>query len=110
MARKSVLALIAVVVIAAVVLMVLRRTNGSDNGVKLIKVERGTIVDKALAIGRIDPDNEIAIKSKISSLVDLFEALWKAGHTIMIITHDPNLPLRTERTITMRDGLISEGA
>ena len=42
-------------------------------------------------------------------IFDLFEELWKAGHTIMIITHDPNLPLRTERTIHMRDGLIHNG-
>lgn len=42
-------------------------------------------------------------------IVDLFEELWKAGHTIMIITHDPNLPMRTERTIHLRDGLIHNG-
>lgn len=43
-------------------------------------------------------------------IVDLFEELWKAGHTIMIITHDADLPMRTERTIHMRDGLIHNGA
>ncbi|MBI5869156.1 MAG: ABC transporter ATP-binding protein [candidate division Zixibacteria bacterium] len=43
-------------------------------------------------------------------IVDLFEELWKAGHTIMIITHDPNLPMRTERTIHMRDGRLENGA
>ena len=42
-------------------------------------------------------------------IVDLFEELWKAGHTIMIITHDPNLPMRTERTLHMRDGLLENG-
>ncbi len=42
-------------------------------------------------------------------IVDLFEELWKAGHTIMIITHDPNLPMRTERTIHLRDGRIDGG-
>ncbi len=43
-------------------------------------------------------------------IVDLFENLWKAGHTIMIITHDPNLPMRTERTIHLRDGRLEDGA
>jgi putative ABC transport system ATP-binding protein len=43
-------------------------------------------------------------------IFDLFEELWKAGHTIMIITHDPNLPMRAERVIHMRDGLIHNGA
>jgi len=42
-------------------------------------------------------------------IVDLFEELWKAGHTIMIITHDPNLPMRTERTIHLKDGRIDDG-
>ena len=42
-------------------------------------------------------------------IVDLFEELWKAGHTIMIITHDPNLPMRSERTLHMRDGLLENG-
>jgi putative ABC transport system ATP-binding protein len=42
-------------------------------------------------------------------IVDLFEELWKAGHTIMIITHDPNLPMRTERTIHLRDGRLDDG-
>ncbi|MBD3298638.1 MAG: ATP-binding cassette domain-containing protein [candidate division Zixibacteria bacterium] len=42
-------------------------------------------------------------------IVNLFEELWKAGHTIMIITHDPNLPMRTERTLHMRDGSLHNG-
>ena len=43
-------------------------------------------------------------------IFDLFEELWKAGRTIMIITHDPNLPMRTERTIHLRDGQLDHGA
>jgi len=42
-------------------------------------------------------------------IVDLFEELWKAGHTIMIITHDPKLPMRSERVLHMRDGLLENG-
>ena len=42
-------------------------------------------------------------------IFDLFEELWKAGHTITVITHDPHLPMRTERTVYMKDGLISDG-
>ena len=43
--------------------------NGEKNGIKLIKVERGDIVEKALAIGRVEPKKEIAIKSQISGIV-----------------------------------------
>jgi putative ABC transport system ATP-binding protein len=45
-----------------------------------------------------------------AEIFDLFEELWKAGRTIMIITHDPNLPMRTERTIHLRDGQLDHGA
>jgi HlyD family secretion protein len=43
--------------------------KNAKNGIKLIKVERGDIVEKALAIGRIEPKKEIAIKSQISGIV-----------------------------------------
>jgi putative ABC transport system ATP-binding protein len=42
-------------------------------------------------------------------IFDLFEELWHAGHTIMIITHDPNLPLRSERILHLRDGRLENG-
>jgi len=45
--------------------------NGKDagTGFKLVKVERGTIVDKALATGQIVPEQEIQVKSQISGIV-----------------------------------------
>ena len=42
-------------------------------------------------------------------IFDLFEELWKQGHTIMVITHDPNMPMRTERTLHLKDGLLGNG-
>ncbi|MEW5875857.1 MAG: efflux RND transporter periplasmic adaptor subunit [Candidatus Zixiibacteriota bacterium] len=70
MMKKAILGLTFLAVVAALVFMVFKRSGRSDNTFTLVNVERGTIVDKALAIGRIEPDNEIAIKSKISGLVD----------------------------------------
>ncbi len=40
-----------------------------EEGLKTVPVERGDIIDKALAIGRIEPEKEIAVKSKISGIV-----------------------------------------
>lgn len=40
-----------------------------DDGPKTVAVSRGTIIDKALAVGRIEPRKEITVKSKISGLV-----------------------------------------
>lgn len=40
-----------------------------QTGLETVLVERGTIVDKALAVGQIVPDQEIQVKSQISGIV-----------------------------------------
>jgi HlyD family secretion protein len=70
MFKKIGLTLVVLAVVVALVFMVFKRSGRSDNTFTFVNVERGTIVDKALAIGQIEPDNEIAIKSKISGLVN----------------------------------------
>ncbi len=42
-------------------------------------------------------------------ILDLFEAFNKQGMTIIMVTHDPEVAERAERTIWLRDGLIIEG-
>jgi HlyD family secretion protein len=44
-------------------------SKDKKNGVKTVEVKKGTIIDKALAIGRLDPLQEIEVKSKISGIV-----------------------------------------
>jgi len=70
MVKKIGLGLIGIVFVAGLIFIIQNRAGHTDASFKLVKVDRGTIVDKALAIGRIEPDNEIAIKSKISGLVE----------------------------------------
>jgi len=43
-------------------------------------------------------------------ILNLFERLWKDGHTIIIITHDASIADRSRRIVHMKDGLISEDA
>ncbi len=43
--------------------------DSGDDGFKLIAVERGAIVEKAVAIGQIEPRYEFKVKSKISGIV-----------------------------------------
>jgi HlyD family secretion protein len=69
MFKKIGLGILGIVVVAGLIFIVMNRSGQSDASFKLIKVARGTIIDKALAIGRIEPTTEIAIKSKISGLV-----------------------------------------
>lgn len=58
--------LVILIVIVAVVTM---GGGGRDTGPETVQVERKTITDKALAVGSIEPLNEIAVKSKISGMV-----------------------------------------
>ncbi len=41
-------------------------------------------------------------------IVELFQKLWENGHTMVLITHDPAIAERTERTIQIQDGRITE--
>ena len=42
-------------------------------------------------------------------ILDLFEEFNKQGMTIIMVTHDPEVAERAERTIWLRDGLLAEG-
>ncbi len=51
-------------------LAVLRASNrGGDPDVPTVTVEFGTIVDRALAVGRIEPEVEIEVKSQLAGVV-----------------------------------------
>ena len=60
-----------VIVLVAVVAGVVKSKSGKqdENGRRTVKVERKTIIEKALAVGAIEPLNEIAVKSKVSGVV-----------------------------------------
>jgi putative ABC transport system ATP-binding protein len=39
-------------------------------------------------------------------IMKLFEDLWKAGQTIVVVTHEPDVAARARRQIHLRDGLV----
>ncbi len=92
---KKILIVVIILMLIAVVVFIAAKTKGNsgDNGMRFIKVERGDIVEKALAIGRIEPKKEIAVKSKISGIVkNVFVEvgdLVKPGQPLMEIKPDP---------------------
>lgn len=47
----------------------LASSGGGDEDVSTVAVERGEIVDQALAVGQIEPDVEIVVKSQIAGVV-----------------------------------------
>ncbi len=66
---KTLLLLAILVAIAAGLYALARNGKGSDNEKKLVSVEKGSITEKALAVGQIQPRQKFSIKSKISGLV-----------------------------------------
>ncbi|TVR22856.1 MAG: ABC transporter ATP-binding protein [Ilumatobacter sp.] len=44
-----------------------------------------------------------------ASIMDLFDELVAGGRTIVMVTHDRDLARRTGRTITVRDGVVTDG-
>ncbi len=57
------------VLVAGTVATVLLRGGSGDEGPTTVEVVRGSILQKALAIGNIEPDVEISVKSQISGVV-----------------------------------------
>src|SRR5262245_44780148 len=86
-----------------------RRGDDPKNIAKKITVERGTIVDKALAVGKIVPEQEIQVKSQISGIVrDCFVQVGdrvQPGDRLFSISPDPT-PL--ELTESERQVQIAE--
>ena len=94
--RGWVKVLIPVVAVGAVALGAVQATRGgkdANTGITLVKVERGTITDKALATGQIVPEQEIQVKSQISGIVkecfaDVGDRV-EAGQPLFAIIPDP---------------------
>jgi len=92
--KKWIIGIVSVVVILIIVAVVISTSgNKKQNQVATIKVERKNIVEKALAVGTIGPETEIAIKSKISGVVKkLFVdagSYVQAGDPLIEIKPDP---------------------
>ncbi len=67
--KKKIIIAALVLVVAVVLFLALKSSGKKVTGNNSVKVEKGKIVDKALAIGRIEPKNQISVKSKISGIV-----------------------------------------
>ncbi len=69
------------------------RAGGSAGGPPSVKVARGTIVEKALAVGTIEPENQVSIKSRVSGVVKkLFVDVGSyvhAGEPLLEVKPDP---------------------
>ncbi len=55
-----------------------------------------------------EPTGNLDSKSG-QEIMDLFTDLWKAGNTIVMITHDPIVSEHCRRVVHLKDGLIENG-
>lgn len=69
MVKKIILIGAIVVFVGGVLFLLLKGSGKKENAIITVKAEKGKIVEKALAMGRIEPENQIAVKSKISGIV-----------------------------------------
>ncbi len=55
-----------------------------------------------------EPTGNLDSKSG-GDIINLFDMLWKDGHTIILITHDQNISQRCQKIIKLKDGKIHNG-
>ena len=83
------------IVVILIVLFVIfsSQCNKKSDGPPMVKVTRKNIIDKALAVGSLEPLNEISVKSKISGVVsDLYKNVGdfvKYNEPLLNIKPDP---------------------
>jgi len=69
-----------ILLVAIALLFIFGSKNGSGPAYKLVEAKKGAIAEKALAVGTIEPDKEIKVKSAISGIVS--EVFFKIGDTV----------------------------
>ncbi len=92
--KKRTLVIVGGFIIVILVLVVLLGQRGGSSSRSRVRVERQDIVDKALAVGSVEPLDEIAVKSKISGVVG--ELFVDVGDYVE--KNDPLLDVRPDPT------------
>ena len=91
--RIWIAASIILVVLVVAVVAVMSKNGKAETTEKTVTVTKSNIVDKALAVGSIEPLNEIAVKSKVSGVVGKLMVYVgdyvEKGHVLLEVNPDP---------------------
>jgi putative ABC transport system ATP-binding protein len=71
-----------------------------------VAIARALVLSPALILAD-EPTGNIA-SSQADEVMEIFEDLHKQGHTIVMITHEPDVAVHAERIIHVKDGKIVE--
>ena len=90
---KTLLILVVLVAIAGALYALARSNKGDKDGNKQVTIESGSITEKAIAVGQIQPRQKFSIKSKLSGivrncLVNVGDRV-RAGDALFEIAPDP---------------------
>ena len=69
-----------------------------------VAIARALVTDPALLLAD-EPTGNLDSASSAEVLA-LFDELHKSGRTMILITHEPDVALRADRVVRLRDGLI----
>ncbi len=82
MFKKIALIVFVLALVGSSAFFLVRNGSAKQEEVKTVVAEKGSIIDKALAVGKIEPRQEISVKSKISGIV---KKIYKdVGDTVSI--------------------------
>ena len=71
-----------------------------------VAIARGLVMDPAILLAD-EPTGNIA-SAQAEEVMEIFEKLNKEGHTIIMITHEPDIAKHAKRIIHIRDGKIEK--
>jgi len=94
MKKKIIISTVGVVVIGAAGILFFGSSKSSkESELPKVKVKKGNVIDKALAVGTIEPEFEISVKSKVSGVVRTIFAdvgtYVRAGQPLLEVKPDP---------------------
>jgi putative ABC transport system ATP-binding protein len=82
-------------------------TELSGGEMQRVSIARALACEPSLILADEPTGNLDSISG--GEIVDLFENLWKQGHTIVVITHDNEISRRTQRIVKLKDGMVVDG-
>ncbi len=80
-------------------------TELSGGQMQRVAIARALAMDPAILLAD-EPTGNLDSSSG-GDIMSLFEALWKQGRTVIVITHDAALSRRASRVVEVRDGLVT---